>query len=269
MNTHCFFERTKRRTALILGTSLITLLLLSSSYSDQSEERLLAEKLFAQVEEKFSKIHTLSYTVERNSHSKLRRQKERWIFKSRQPSDLRVEYLAPHYRLIVVNSNVLWEYIPEKKKAMRTNLAVMGREKRQRIIATVFAHVSVAGIRLGDYATMLERVASIHASESDNNVYIVKGSAPKYVVVIDSAKGVLLRTELYDAEDKLTIRTEASRFLEIAPSFWFPQEIRITYRARQELVQSTVYLSDIRSNEIMPDDIFDFKPSDTVKVINN
>jgi len=227
-----------------------------------------ARALFQQVEERFRNAETLSYTVKRVTATSKMKTEERWSFRFQRPDRLRIDYMAPHERTIMTDGATLWEYIPQLKKAAKTDLAALHADQRAQRISEVMAHVSVDGLRLGNYESMAKNARSVRtALWSGTPVQLVEGADPRYAVYIDKERSVLLRTEIYDRKGNLVIRTEASRFVEAAPGFWMPQEIRATYGTKEGFVQSTISLQDIRVNGSLADSLFRFVVPKGVDII--
>ncbi len=227
-----------------------------------------AERLFSQVEKRFDDVKSLSYTVERVVRMHQAEQKDSWTFRIKQPAGLCVEYSTPHKRRIVTDGTVLWEYIPEIGKAMRTDLTVLNEERRRDVIASVLGRVTVDGIRLGNYQELLKQVVSVSESAEDENVMVVEGASPKFFIHIDVSRNVIVQTEVYDGEGRLRIRTRSSGFVEAAPSFWFPQEIGSAQGTEKGMVQGIVRISNIRVDE-EKDESFQFIPSPDIAIVEN
>lgn len=227
-----------------------------------------ARALFQQVEDRFLNADTLSYTVKKVSVSRKMRTEERWVFRYKRPDLVRIDYQSPHERSVIINSSLLWEYIPQLRKAAKTDLSALTAEQKARKVAEVMAHVSVDGLRLGNFENMAKNARSVKiALWSGKPVQAVEGADPRFAVYIEKERSVLLRTEIYDRKGNLVIRTEASRFMEAAPGFWMPQEIRATYGTKEGFVQSAITLQDIAVNTSLADELFRFAVPKGVEVI--
>lgn len=257
------------RTGRLATVALVVLLSLPVS---AAAEDLSAGSLFKLVEARFTGLNSLSYTVKRTIVSRRQRTEDRWMFRYKNPAFLRVDYLLPHERVIILDEKTLTEYIPELKKAKKTDLSTMTAEKKEQTLGAVMGRVSVEGLRLGNYEEMQKRAVKVRAvtwAGMGTDAYLVEGKDPRYLVYIDANKKVLLRTEIYDKKGGLVIRTEASRFVEAARGFWLPQEIRTAYGTSDGFVQSTVVLQDIKVNERMADDAFRLAFPKGVEIIPN
>lgn len=231
-----------------------------------------AREIFRKSEERFLGITSLSYTVKRKVSLKRSSSEEQWFFRYRDSGSgtTRIDYLVPHERTIIVDSDALWEYIPSAKKAMHTQLKRLPVDARQQTVGAVLSRVSVDGLRLGSYEEMAGKAVKIEsASLSGREMYRIEGAGPKYVVHIDKSRNVLVKMEIFDKDGRLVIRTEASRFIEVEKDFWMPQEIRASYTTPEGPVKSTVVLQDIRVNAPMQDEVFQLKLQKDVAVISN
>lgn len=228
-----------------------------------------AGDLFREIEDRFDRITTLSYKVKRIVTTKTSNSEEQWTFRFKKPDLVRIDYTSPHDRLVILGNDVLWEYIPKVRKAARTMLAPLDRDKRERTVNQVMMHVTVDGLRLGKYQEMEKKAVSVRTvSIAGTAAYQVEGKDPRYVVLIDREKKVLLRSEVYDQKGALVLRTEASRFVEAGKGFWMPREVKATYATENGFLQSTVLMSDHRVDTVIPDSIYQFTVPQGVELIN-
>jgi outer membrane lipoprotein-sorting protein len=228
-----------------------------------------AEKLLRETESRFDSVQSLQYTVAKTTHMNRRTVIERWTQRYQQPNLLRVDYLLPVERLLVMSNNDIWEYIPEARKAVYTRLDKLTDEKRAAFIASVLGRVSIDGLRPGNYREMLQRVVRVQPVRTNGDIYVIEGRDPKFIVEIDASRQALLRTEVYDTKGNLKIRTAASELSEIVPGFWFPEKIRATYWNDDAYIVSDFVLTDVRVNEQIPPDTFKFEPRPGILVRKN
>jgi outer membrane lipoprotein-sorting protein len=250
---------------LAAAVLLLSVLFCPGRYASAADE-VSAGSLFLGVEQRFLNVDTLSYTVKKVSTLKSKQNEEEWLFRYKKPRQVRIDYQVPHERLIVLDEQALVEYIPLLKKAVRTDLASKSKNKADQTIADVMSHVSVDGLRVGNYEELEKKAVSVRkVTWAGADAYLIEGTDPRYVMYIDKAKNVLLRSEIYDKKGVLVIRTEASRFTETAKDFWMPREIHITYNTPEGFVQSKILLQDIKVDEMIPEDVFHFSvPKGTV-----
>lgn len=226
-----------------------------------------AEQLFSLVEKRFDVLQTLQYTVERSTQSPRRTMQERWLFRYRQPGDIRVDYQQPQDRVVIVTSSNLVEYLPAVRKAMRTNLTLMKPPERLQRVGGVLARVSVDGLRVGDTRAMLGRVRQVRPDEQQAGAWWIEGEGPRFRVLVDAKRQVVLNTELWDARGDIKLQTTAKDFTEVVPGQWFPQHITAIYGTAEGTVTSTVRLSDMHVNVIMEPTLFGFVPDKKVDVL--
>ncbi len=237
---------------------LLSVLLCPGQYASAADE-VSAGTLFLVVEQRFLNVDTLSYTVKKVSTLKSKQNEEEWVFRYKKPRSVRIDYQVPHERLIVLDEQALFEYIPALKKAVRTDLTSKSKNKAEQTIAGVMSHVSVEGLRVGNYEELEKKAVSVRkVTWAGADAYLIEGTEPRYVMYVDKVKNVLLRSEIYDKKGGLVIRTEASRFIEAAKDFWMPKEINITYTTPEGFVQSKILLRDIKVNEMIPGELFHF-----------
>jgi outer membrane lipoprotein-sorting protein len=251
------------------AVALASVLLCSGQYAVAADE-VSAGTLFRGVEQRFLNVETLSYTVKKISTLKNKQSEEEWVFHYKKPGYVRIDYQVPHERLIILDGKTLIEYIPVMKKAMRTDLTALSKEKADRIVADVMSHVSVDGLRVGNYGELEKKVVSVRKTTwAGADAYLIEGADPHYLMYIDKMKNALLRTEIFDKKGGLVIRTEASRFIEAVKDFWMPRDIHITYNTPEGFVQSKILLQDIKVDGKIPGELFLFNAPKGTTVIQN
>ncbi len=253
---------------LLAAAVLLTVLFSPGQYVFAADE-VTAGALFLGVEQRFLNLETLSYTVKKVSTLKNKQHEEEWTFRYKKPGSVRIDYQAPHERLIVLDEQSLFEYIPVLKKAVRTDLTSKSKKAIQ-TVAEVMSHVSVDGLRVGNYQELEKKAVSVRkVTWAGADAYLVEGTDPRYVMYIDDAKKALLRTEIYDKKGGLVIRTDASRFVEAAKDFWMPREVHVTYNTPEGFVQSKILLQDIKVDEAISGELFHFSAPKGTAVIQN
>ncbi|MBI2441916.1 MAG: hypothetical protein HYV35_11175 [Lentisphaerae bacterium] len=227
-----------------------------------------ASEIFQSVESGFDGVISMQYTAERTVKTDRMSIQERWRFRWQSPGCFRIDCQAPVERLIVVNETGLWEYLPSKKQAAHTDFAGMLPAERERRIAGVCAPVSIDGIRLGQYVEMAKRAIKVvpEGPETDGLLRI-EGKNPRYVIVVDSKRRVVIKTEIYDGDGTVKLRTFAADFLEVQPALWYPSRVEATYRRDNGYVTTETVLGDIAVNLPIPTGFFEFKPPAGIGVI--
>ena len=243
--------------------------LTTASWAQAIPSTETATTLFQSLETHFAGATDLRYVVEKTSRMERETTKERWTFAYHAPDQVRIDYQEPSERVLVANESSLWEYIPAARKAMRTQLDKLPPAKRQAVIASVLGRVSVDGIRLGDYHGMLSRVTQIRTNPDQPSVVLVEGVDPRFVVGIDTGKNVLISTEIYKPDGSLALRTVASDFWEVFPSFWFPRLIRATYGTDKGFITTDTAISSFQADAEAMKGLFHFIPPKGVTVVEN
>lgn len=251
------------------GCCVIAWLLAAASWGQSASPAETAATLFQTLETHFAGATNLRYVVEKTSRTERETARERWIFSYSAPDRVRIDYQEPMERTIVANKTDLWEYIPAARKAMCTRLDNLPPAKRQTVTASVLGRVSVDGIRLGDYQGMLSRVTQIRTDPDQPSVILVEGVNPRFVVGIDTGKLVLVSTEIYKPDGTMALRTVASGFIEVFPSFWSPRHIEATYGTEKGFVTTDTTISDFRTDLESIKDLFNFTPPKGVVVVDN
>lgn len=251
------------------GSCIAFCLLATASWAQTDSPAQTAAALFQSLDAHFASATNLRYTAAKTTRMEREASKERWVFSYCAPDRVRIDYQEPSERIIVADDVSLWEYIPAARKAMRTQLDKLPYAKRQAVIASVLGRVSVDGIRLGDYDAMLARVKEVRAAPDQPSVVLVEGVDPRFVVGIDTARNVLVSTEISKPDGSLALRTVASDFQEAAPSYWFPRLIRATYGTAKGFVATETTISDVQTDAGRMKDLFHFSPPKGVAVVEN
>jgi outer membrane lipoprotein-sorting protein len=226
-----------------------------------------AIQLLQETEQRFSSLRSLRYQVVRTSLKGRQSQTERWVFTFSTPDRLRIDYQSPQERLILINADEMWEYIPSARQAMKTDLKPLAPAEKARRLAAVMARVSIDGLHPGAIEAFTNAVHQVTQVPGSNAIWRVDGLKPHFTLTLDPAHKTLLSAEIYDSQDRLTLRTEASDWQEALPGYWFPRRVRAVYPIKSEFVTSEVQLDGIELNHPQPDSLFTFSPPTGVKVI--
>jgi outer membrane lipoprotein-sorting protein len=226
-----------------------------------------AIQLLQEIEQRFTSLHALRYQVVRSSQKGQQSQTERWIFTFLAPDRLRIDYQSPQERLILINADEMWEYIPSIRQALKTDLKPLAPTEKARRLATVMARVSIDGLHPGAIETFTGAVQTVTQVPGSNITWRIEGLHPRFTLTLDPQRKTLLSAEIYDSQDRLTLRTEASDWEEALPGFWFPRRIRAAYSIKSEFVTSEVQLDGVELNRTPAEPVFTFKPPEGVKVV--
>ena len=226
-----------------------------------------AIELLQDIETRFAGLQSLQYQAERVATVNRQSQAERWQFAYRNPDCLRIDYQAPHARLVVINPDVLWEYVPAAGKALKTDLRSIAPAERQKRLMQVMARVAVEGLHPGAVEPFRVRASKAFPDPADPASWILDGLEPRFRLTLDPARKLMLNSELYDAKGQLTLRTEASEVAQVSPGNWFPGLIRVSHLRDAESVSTETRLTLIKINQPIEDRQFEFTPPARVKVM--
>lgn len=217
-----------------------------------------AQALLGSLAGHFTGIHTLSYTAERTTEGRRQFSRERWYFAYQAPGFVRIDCQYPVERHLILTTNSLYEYIPAVKRAMRTDLEKLTDTDRQITIKQTLSRISLDGINPDKFQEMTARATSVMTDPSLPGMCRVSGSNPKFLIELDRQKKVLVTTDIYTSESSLLLHTEASRFIEATPGFWYPQEIKARYLTDKGFVNTSTMIRDIHINSTLSNTLFRF-----------
>ena len=225
-----------------------------------------AAALLREIESRFAGLPSLRYQVECVTRNGRQSQTERWTFAYQAPDRIRIDYHEPGARTILIGPDEMWEYIPQAHKAMRTDLSQLSDGDKARRIADVSARVAVDGLHPGTIPADLPQAS---VSPLDPGWWRLQGDKPRICFDFDPLRKILVRSEIFTSENRLAVRTEASDFLEAAPGFWFPRQIRCTYERNGSFIQRQIQLDQIEIGQPIPDDTFRFSPPAGVEILGD
>jgi len=244
----------------LLLTSLITLSPLVTLASTGAVARAEAQALLESLAQHFSDIHSLSYTAERTTQGRRQSSRERWFFAYQAPGFVRVNYQYPVERVLVLNTNTLYEYIPALRKALQTDLAKLSAADRQSTIKQTLTRISLDGINPAKFQEMVSRTTAVVTPPLTPDIIRISGTAPKFLIELNQQQKVLKTTDIYTSEDNLLMHTDASQFIEVSPGFWYPRQLETRYWTDQGFVNTTTLIQDISINTPLTNSLFEFTP---------
>lgn len=225
-----------------------------------------AAALLREIESRFAGLPSLRYQVECVARNGRQSQTERWTFAYRAPDRIRIDYHEPVARTILIGPDEMWEYIPQARKAMRTDLSRLADGEKARRIADVSARVAVDGLHPGTIPVDLPQAS---VSPLDPGWWRLQGDKSRICFDLDPLRKTLVRSEIFTSENRLAVRTEASDFLEAAPGFWFPRQIRCTYERDGSFTQRQIQLDQIEIGQALPDETFRFSPPAGIEILGD
>jgi len=221
---------------------------------------------------RFDALASLTLRVERQTTHRGKTTTERWTLRQKGGSRFRIDCEFPVRRLVVVNERELWEYIPQAKRAARTDLAAMKPEARARFLRGVLGRVAVQGLRFDTGGSGAELISRGSGTLGGRRVHRIEcrrpGKGTDRVVrgAIDAERLVLLRCEFLDKNGQVAAVTEAGRVFEAAPGLWLPRQITLERFGGHGLTQVAM-LRRVEVNAELADDLFEFQPPDGVEVV--
>ncbi len=245
----------------LLPTALMVVPFLASA-----DTRCDAEALLRPIEQHYLSRRTLAYTAERVTKKGATELKELWRFQFENPDRFRIDYRRPTERLLVCDGHILWEYVPAARKAVKTDLNRMPPAKREQLLASLLQRVALDGVRVGPVEDLARRAQSVTLLNPTGRVARLEGEAPRYVLEIDCDRNLLLRSEHYDENGVLRLRTQATAFTKAAPGQWHPTALVVEHKADDDFIVSRVSLRDVALDSPFPPDTFNFTPPRHVRV---
>ncbi|OVE75210.1 hypothetical protein BVX97_05200 [bacterium E08(2017)] len=234
----------------------------------QAKERFSKDsiqQLIAAINQKYDMADSLHYEVQRSTTSQEGTVKDSWTFSYLSPSSIRIDYGKPSPRLIIITRNEIWEYLEEPNAAMRTDLSGSSQSEHAAAFSNVIMRVAIPGLKPGTFDQILSR--KFKTSFEDPILTVHREKAPKFKLKIDTEREILLLTEIYNKDGQLEIKSSTSKHKEVAPGFWFPQQIKNTMKTDIGFVSSQVQLSNIAVNRPFPKKHFIFNKPNNLKLI--
>ncbi|MEI7879482.1 MAG: hypothetical protein WCI95_01285 [bacterium] len=219
-----------------------------------------AQALLGSLAQHFADIHTLSYTAERTTQGRRQSSRERWLFAYQSPGFVRVDYQYPTERHLILTTNSLTEYIPSLRRALQTDLALMSASVRQSTIKQTLAHISLDGINPSNFQEMVKRTVSVINPAQEPDRVLISGANPRFTIEVNPIQKVLRTTDIYTSDNDFLLHSEASKFTEASPGFWYPQQLNTRYLTEQGFVNTFTVISDIKINSPPPPTLFQFTP---------
>ncbi len=225
-----------------------------------------AVALAREIEARFAACPTLRYQVACVTGNGRQSQTERWTFAYQAPDQIRIDTHEPLARMIVIGPEESWEYVPQARQALRTDLAKLSADEKAQRLAAVSARVAVDGLHPGTLPADLPQAS---VSPLDSGWWRLEWAAPRMCFDLDPARKVVVRSEVFTSANKLAVRTETADFREVAPGFWFPGQIRCTYERDGSFIQRQIQLDQIEIGLALPADTSRFSPPDGVAILGD
>ncbi len=214
----------------------------------------------AAVNEHFAKLSTFSARVVRNTQSPQGTARQEWKVLLRLPDQIRVEWLGPQPMTFITSGTEAWYYTPAEKKAVHVpkvdpeSLPKMdlGLNVLPEYIQTHLFKISEDSpegqwLLVGRPTSTSERVAEVR-------------------LWIDQSSKCLLRSELYDREGQIRVKTLYTRFRDCEQGLQLPGKCTILSYDRGACLESEMTFLELRANVPVQDENFRFLPPDGVEV---
>lgn len=220
---------------------------------------------------RFDAVQSLLLRVERVTTRRGKTETDRWTFYQKGAQRFRIDCEFPLRRVVVANPVELWEYVPEARKAVRTDLGALSQEERRAALRNVLRRVALEGLRFEPDAAGaelryvgLEQVdrRPAHCIEFRRKEAREAGSVRGW---IDAERGVLLRCERRDKSGQVLAETVASEVFEAAPGFWFPRTLTVREMSARGHSQTLSFRRVVVNGE-MADELFTFQVPEGTEV---
>jgi outer membrane lipoprotein-sorting protein len=228
------------------------------------------EDIVSGINDKFDLIETMTANVVRISYKDSTVVEEKWNYYYKKPDKIKIEYLKPHKRFLVLNGIKSIEYIPEFKKAQVIDLSKYTDDEKSAFYKKVFYRVSILGIRLGEIKKGSINIKQVKLEDFD--AYFVESKDPDYQFWADAKSGVLLKHIIYDDKGEIVYSTQGADFKKFNGSFLLPQKLKIVLPDEKEdgnIIKSDMLLNNLNINEGVSDDFFDFEIPDDTQIIKH
>ena len=223
-----------------------------------------AVTLCREIEERFAAFRTLCWTTERVTDTGRMRVREKWVFRFAAPDRIRLDYLEPYERHIIIGSARMWEYLPDARKALCTEFSSPG--ERQRHITRTLEPVTIPGIRPGDPEDIAARAVS--AEVTPEGWIRLECRRPHSVLVLDAPHRLMRGLQVYRGKN-LILRSEVLEIQQPAPGFFFPRRMRVVTRRNGQAIISQVEFNGVTVDTDLQSDIFEFHPPEGTKVVGS
>lgn len=227
------------------------------------------EEIVSRVNDKFDAIKTMTANIVRVSSKGKQSVEERWVYYFKSPDKLRIEYLKPNKRFLILNGDKFIEYIPELSRAQVIDLSKYDDKKKAEFYENVFFRVSILGLRLGKIPKGKIAIKSVSFDEFD--AYLVESDEPKYQFWVDAKTGALLKHVIFDDNGEIVYLTTGIDFKRFGDDYLLPVRMKVILpeiSAKGKMTTSDVELNQLEINKDISDSLFDFEIPQGVEINN-
>lgn len=226
------------------------------------------ESLLAAIDARAEQLTPLRYGAVRVTHRLGSRVEERWRFVNRGDGAFRIDYSGDTVRQVICDGQVLWDYIPEARKARRLDLMALSAQERTRALSSVLQKVHVPGVRVGVEATDMTWSRVEPPPGTPTGAMVLEGrneTGGRILATLDADGTRLLGTEIWEGEN-FVVRVEARDHVEVLPGVWFPRRVETTAPAEGGEARVELHLSRIVAKGDLPDSLFEISIDSSVAV---
>lgn len=219
------------------------------------------QEIVSSVNGHFAQLETFSARVVRNTKSSRGSARQEWKVLLRPPDQIRVEWLGSQPMTFVSSGTEAWYYTPAEKKAVHV----------RQVDSQTMPRMDLGLNVLPEY---IQTHRFTLAKEAPKGQWLLIGrpSAPADRIAeirlwIDQATKCLLRSELYDREGQLRVKTTYSRFRELEQGLQLPGKCTILSYDQGSTLESEMTFLELRVNVRIQDADFRFDPPQGVEVV--
>jgi outer membrane lipoprotein-sorting protein len=235
-----------------------------------------AQDIISKMEQNFLKIENYQVNVSRIYYrNEILEFQEEWRFFFQNPGLARIEVMLPKRITLLINKDDIWQHILEEKKVVRRKIKHLREKERMLLVSKFLKPYEIEGWGLSISSKFGDRLRLVKEEVvKGKKCYLIEckpktddSQGLKLLVWIDRDRLALVRKELYKEADNLISRTENENFLEIIPGIWLPRKVETAVQTEKGEIIKQLILRNIRINESMPAETFQFIPPKECEVM--
>ncbi len=235
-----------------------------------------AQDIISKMEQNFLKIENYQVNVSRIYYrNEILEFQEEWRFFFQNPGLARIEVMLPKRITLLINKDDIWQHILEEKKVVRRKIKHLREKERMLLVSKFLKPYEIEGWGLSISSKFGDRLRLLKEEVvKGKKCYLIEckpktddSQGLKLLVWIDRDRLALVRKELYKEADNLISRTENENFLEIIPGIWLPRKVETAVQTEKGEIIKQLILRNIRINESMPAETFQFIPPKECEVM--
>ena len=235
-----------------------------------------AQDIISKMEQNFLKIENYQVNVSRIYYrNEILEFQEEWRFFFQNPGLARIEVMLPKRITLLINKDDIWQHILEEKKVVRRKIKHLREKERMLLVSKFLKPYEIEGWGLSISSKFGDRLRLLKEEVvKGKKCYLIEckpktgdSQGLKLLVWIDRDRLALVRKELYKEADNLISRTENENFLEIIPGIWLPRKVETAVQTDKGEIIKQLILRNIRMNESLPAETFQFIPPKECEVM--